>query len=368
MLYRRSNSLIAFLFVCIATGEGRAAETLDMEPVLGELLSIRPDHQGFLGSDPSELAYVIDPKPLLDLPESQVINVGVIDSGINSAHPQLSGTVAESVSFTESSEEDTLGHGTSVAILATIGVPARLFSAKVTNERHEVILDAVLAAIDWLVEKDVRLINMSLGFDASIREAHKICERISRHAGENGNVLFIVAAGNQGSARPMIPAACGSPNLLVVATAEDTSGAGDVAADLPVATDRITYLSLRAQTLLQESRTAEAIPLLEELYANSREDPTLGYQLAASYFNEARPDLALATITETLALEPTMEAGLWLQALSLANLAYRERAISALKQLITLNPKYPMARDLFVFLQDKENALPHSLENFFNTR
>lgn len=103
------------------------------------------------------------------------IRVAVIDSGIDGDHPDFAGKIADAKSFVGGSAlVDEEGHGTFVAGLIAAGVnntvgiagaasSAELLVAKVVDGNDLIDVEAEVKAIRWAVERDARVINMSLG-------------------------------------------------------------------------------------------------------------------------------------------------------------------------------------------------------------
>jgi hypothetical protein len=98
----------------------------------------------------------------------------VIDSGVDSNHPELAGRLLDSESFVGGSARDSLGHGTFVAGIIAAGVEngigiaglapsAELLVAKVVTSSRTIPVDAEARAIRWAVDNGARVINMSLG-------------------------------------------------------------------------------------------------------------------------------------------------------------------------------------------------------------
>ncbi len=177
----------------------------------GELCSVSDDLEGFLGNDPRLLTYVkAEDTPeqitLLKKLSGMSLTWGIIDSGLNPNHPQIKGVIVEMRSFTDQGPEDTLGHGTAVACSFVRGENfARIYSAKVTNKENKVSLDAVLKALDWLVECNVGHINMSLAFDQRQPNVLRLCDKIEKIAQLPRPPIIEVAAGNHPILAPYPP-------------------------------------------------------------------------------------------------------------------------------------------------------------------
>jgi len=103
------------------------------------------------------------------------VRVAVIDSGIDGDHPDLAGKIVDAKSFVGGSARvDEEGHGTFVAGLIAAGVnnnvgiagaaaSAELLVAKVVNGNDLIDVEAEVRAIRWAVQRNARVINMSLG-------------------------------------------------------------------------------------------------------------------------------------------------------------------------------------------------------------
>lgn len=138
------------------------------------------------------------------------VKVAVLDSGIDKKHPDLS--VAGGINFVGRTPEknaprgrwnDEYGHGTHVA--GTIGALNNTFG--VVGVAPDVSLHAVkvlgldgygdvsdlIAGIEWAVENNMHLVNMSLGTDTHSTALKNACDE-ARNAG----LILVAAAGNDG--------------------------------------------------------------------------------------------------------------------------------------------------------------------------
>jgi subtilisin len=101
------------------------------------------------------------------------VTVAVIDSGIDTTHPELAGRVIESVEarlegkrviFDPSTEGDSAGHGTACAgIIAGIAPDARFCSIKVLGAGGLGDGHAFMAGLEWAINRRFKVINLSLG-------------------------------------------------------------------------------------------------------------------------------------------------------------------------------------------------------------
>lgn len=138
---------------------------------------------------------------------SAKIKVAVIDSGIDFISDI---DVQERKNFIPDQDsvsplyEDGSGHGTSVAgIIAAkdnkegitgIDENVELYSAKVLDENNQAPISRVVEAINWAIEKNVNIINLSLGTSVYSDTLHNAVKK----AADKG-ILVVCAAGNGGS-------------------------------------------------------------------------------------------------------------------------------------------------------------------------
>ncbi|WP_156289574.1 S8 family peptidase [Oceanobacillus salinisoli] len=128
------------------------------------------------------------------------VKIAIIDTGI-SPHSEL--TIEDGISTVEYTDEwmDDNGHGTHVAgVIAgkrddhgVVGVApdASLYAVKALDENGEGNLDDVLEAIDWAIENEMDMINLSLGTEVE----SPLLEEIVNKAYETG-ILIVGASGN----------------------------------------------------------------------------------------------------------------------------------------------------------------------------
>jgi subtilisin family serine protease len=101
------------------------------------------------------------------------VRVAVVDSGIDTEHPDLKGKVRESVEavaaegridFQPSTSGDQAGHGTACAgIIASVAPDAELYSVKVLGPKASGSGDMFLVGLDYAIKQKFKVINLSLG-------------------------------------------------------------------------------------------------------------------------------------------------------------------------------------------------------------
>jgi subtilisin family serine protease len=140
------------------------------------------------------------------------ITVAVLDTGVDSAHPDLAGKVIAAQDFTGDGQGagDVVGHGTHVASiiagsgaasggqLAGVAPGAQLLSGRVCLV-FGCPDSAILAGMSWAVaEQHAPIVNLSLG-GTDTPEIDPIEDAVNRLSAQFGT-LFVIAAGNRGAA------------------------------------------------------------------------------------------------------------------------------------------------------------------------
>lgn len=130
------------------------------------------------------------------------VRVAVVDSGIDTEHPDLKGKVRESVeavaeggkvTFKPSTSGDQAGHGTACAgIITSVAPEVELHSVKVLGPNASGSGDMFLVGLDYAIKQKFQVINLSLGTTKRdyFAPIHDLMDR-AYHAG-----CIIVAAAN----------------------------------------------------------------------------------------------------------------------------------------------------------------------------
>ncbi|TYB63962.1 S8 family serine peptidase [Nonomuraea sp. PA05] len=123
--------------------------------------------------------------------------VAVLDTGVDAAHADLAGKVADQRDFTgENTTGDPHGHGTHVAGTASGVAPGvKLLNGRVLAADGYGQLSWIIDGMEWAAgEKHAEVVNMSLG---SQEAGGPLTEAVTRLTEQYGT-LFVVAAGNDG--------------------------------------------------------------------------------------------------------------------------------------------------------------------------
>ena len=153
------------------------------------------------------------------------INIAILDTGIDSSHPDLANKITKIINFTSSpNAEDGYGHGSHVAGIATaatnnltgvagLGFDSSIFNVKVLGDNGFGYDSWVAQGIVWATDNGAQVINLSLGDTA----ASQVMEEAVNYAWNNG-VVVVAAAGNSGTSSPFYPAY--SENCIAVAATD----------------------------------------------------------------------------------------------------------------------------------------------------
>jgi subtilisin family serine protease len=213
-----------------------------VEPLVSRQLAFTPTDP--LASKQWYLPYSGFYTSWLTLPALETIPVAVIDSGVDTSHPDLAGKILDAKSFVGgTARTDSLGHGTFVAGLIGAGLDngigiaglapsAKLLVAKVVTKSRAIPVDAEARAIRWAVDNGARVINMSLGgirdpLDPDRDTYSRLEADAVAYAISNG-VVVVAAVGNSDQA-PTSPWKYASypaalPHVLGVSATTDTGG------------------------------------------------------------------------------------------------------------------------------------------------
>ncbi|MFQ3250810.1 MAG: minor extracellular protease Epr [Glaciecola sp.] len=138
------------------------------------------------------------------------LRIGMIDSAVDRGHPVLSNSKVSSKSFLVGGVKSPTLHGTAVASVLLgkfenkkplLG-NAHLYSAEVLYRQSDYAqgasLNAIIDAMNWLLEEEVMVINMSLA-----GPANSILKAVIGAANKQG-AYIVAAAGNEGPAAPAV--------------------------------------------------------------------------------------------------------------------------------------------------------------------
>ncbi|MFC7589458.1 S8 family serine peptidase [Nonomuraea antimicrobica] len=171
------------------------------------------------------------------------VKVAVLDTGVDSTHPDLAGRIAAAENFSsESSARDGHGHGTHVASIIAgggdrytgVAPESSLLVGKVLNNRGSGLESDIIAGMQWAVSQRARVINLSLGACCP-GPGNPIDQAVDKLSAESG-ALFVVAAGNDGENR-MIGSPGTAASALTVAAVDRSDALASFSSRGPTAID-----------------------------------------------------------------------------------------------------------------------------------
>lgn len=132
------------------------------------------------------------------------VKIGILDTGIDSAHPDLVGRVVGGKNFIKGkSYLDDNGHGTHVAgtisainnDIGVVGVSpnVQLYALKALDSNGNGNISAIIAGLQWAVSKKLDIVNMSLGTDVDSPAL-----RLAIDNAASAGLIIVAAAGNDG--------------------------------------------------------------------------------------------------------------------------------------------------------------------------
>ncbi|MFN3301773.1 MAG: S8 family peptidase [Patescibacteria group bacterium] len=155
------------------------------------------------------------------------IKVGIIDTGIQLNHPDLANNIKggyNAINPKKSANDDN-GHGTHVAgivaaIYNNIGVvgashQAWLYAIKVLNASGSGYLSDVIEGIEWAINHNLQVINLSLGTSSNVQSFHDAII-----SAKNAGLVVVAAAGNNGGS-VLYPAAY--PETIAVSAIDENN-------------------------------------------------------------------------------------------------------------------------------------------------
>ncbi|GAA3777753.1 S8 family serine peptidase [Plantactinospora mayteni] len=233
------------------------------------------------------------------------VKVAVLDTGIDSAHPDFAGRIIATRNFTEDADtNDLVGHGTHVAsIIAGSGAAsdgkykgvapdATLLAGKVCT--WDGCSDsAIMAGMEWAATSGAKVVNLSLG-GGDTPEVDPVEEAVNNLTAQHGT-LFVIAAGNEGP---------GSGTVSSPASADAALAVGAVDAN-----DDLAWFSSRGPRTgggaIKPEITAPGVDIVAARAAGSEPDDPVG----ASYARMSGTSMATPHVAGAAVLLAQQHAG-----------------------------------------------------------
>lgn len=173
--------------------------------------------------------------------------VAVLDTGVDTEHPDLKGRVAESKNFTDSADaDDHQGHGTHTT--STVGgsgaasggkekgvAPgATLLNGKVLNDGGSGATSWIIAGMQWAVDQKADVVSMSLGNPDELDCSDPMSQATQELARSSKDTLFVIAAGNSGPTLNTVSSPGCVPEVLTVGAVDSDDETASFSSRSPV--------------------------------------------------------------------------------------------------------------------------------------
>jgi subtilisin family serine protease/flagellar hook assembly protein FlgD len=165
-------------------------------------------------------------------PGSPSVKIAIVDTGVDTGHPDLAGKIVGQYNAVDGSGNvtDATGHGTFVAGVAAAvtnnalgvagaGDASSLLAVKVEDVNGDIYSDAVAAGVTWATDHGAKIINLSLGSAQS-----DPTEQAAITYAQNHGVVVVAAAGNSGNSGNPVSYPAGYPSVLAVGATDAQGG------------------------------------------------------------------------------------------------------------------------------------------------
>lgn len=173
------------------------------------------------------------------------VRIAILDTGIDANHPDLAERVAATTDLTGEGSRDDNGHGTHVAGIVAAGgdrfrgvaPESSLHVAKVLRSDGGGLTSTVIAGLEWAIEQQVQVINLSLGSSGSSDGTDALstaCNTVMARG-----VVVCVAAGNDGPRSYSVGSPAAAQQVITVGACSLEGQVADFSARGPTADGRV---------------------------------------------------------------------------------------------------------------------------------
>ncbi|WUH93667.1 S8 family serine peptidase [Streptomyces sp. NBC_00433] len=166
------------------------------------------------------------------------VKIAVLDTGVDKDHQDLAGQVADVQNFsTADNPDDHYGHGTHVASIAAgtgarsggtykgVAPGAKIISGKVLDDDGFGEDSDILAGLEWAAKSGAKIANLSLG--GTDTPGTDVLESAVDTLSADYGTLFVIAAGNDGSAAGTVGSPGSADAALTVGAVDKDSALAD---------------------------------------------------------------------------------------------------------------------------------------------
>lgn len=194
--------------------------------------------------------------PLIDVPPvwaegitGKGVLVGIVDTGIDHQHPDLTGRIKSSKDFTGEGDTDNNGHGTHVAgIVGGTGAASQgkyrgvayecdYVIAKVLKGNGSGLMSDVIAGMEFCVDEGAQVLNLSLGGGTANDGTDAIS--VACDNAVDAGVVVCVAAGNSGPGAKTVGSPACARKVITVGATDKQDGIANYSSRGPTSDGRI---------------------------------------------------------------------------------------------------------------------------------
>ena len=174
---------------------------------------------------------------------TNLVKIGVIDTGVDKDHPALVGKVNTSLSKTFIDEtsttpfQDDVGHGTQIAgiicsnnsngVISGVNSNVEIISLKIANQNNYWFSSNAIKAVSYAIEKNIPILNYSGNVRNETTNEGNYNDPAFEQILKNYEGLFVCSAGNSGiniNENNYYPATYDIDNIIVVGASNTTDG------------------------------------------------------------------------------------------------------------------------------------------------
>ena len=163
--------------------------------------------------------------------------IGICDTGVDKAHPDLAGRVIDTADFTGEGDFDGHGHGTHVSTIAIgdgrksngkysgAAPKAKMYMAKGLTASGSGSASGIADGVDWLADQGVDVISLSLG--GAVTPGVKDILQVMCEAAVDQGIAVFCAAGNSGPGDRTIGTPGVSLKVITIGASDDNDKVAD---------------------------------------------------------------------------------------------------------------------------------------------
>ncbi|MEU4386933.1 S8 family serine peptidase [Promicromonospora sp. NPDC023805] len=198
----------------------------------------------------------VDSTPQVGAPEAwadghtgEGVTIAVVDTGVDTTHPDLDESVVAERDFTGGDNPaDGFGHGTHVASIAAgtgdadadmkgVAPGADIINAKVLDDSGSGEWSGIIDGMEWAAQEGAQVLNLSLGEPGSYTDGTDPASQAVNALTAQYGVLVVAAAGNDGPAAGTVSPPAVADSALAVAAVDDDDVRADFSSAGPRAGD-----------------------------------------------------------------------------------------------------------------------------------